>query len=80
MLMTSYRDLSQETPDPLLDTMLCNRQGQRGDKNCYFPLKLHKMISKGKIGGFANVVSWQVHGRSFIIHDEHKFFKQILPL
>ena len=77
MLMTMYRDFSGATMDPLLDTVL---SGTGCDEDRYFPLKLHKMISEAEIGGFSNVISWQAHGRSFIIHDNHKFVKEILPL
>ena len=43
-----------------------------------FPLKLFEMLSLVDRDGFAHIVSWQPHGRCFVVHKPNEF-KAILP-
>lgn len=43
-----------------------------------FPLKLHETLDRIEQDGHAHVISWQPHGRCFVIHD-HSEFKKLLP-
>jgi hypothetical protein len=43
-----------------------------------FPLKLYEMLSLVERDGFSGVVSWQPHGRCFVVHKPDEF-KTILP-
>jgi len=55
------------------------RKGPRGGVNVPFPTKLHVMLTKVEEDGSADIVSWQPHGRSFIIHKPREFVEQIMP-
>ncbi len=50
----------------------------RGEQNS--PLKLHYMLSELEIDGMDNIVSWQPHGRRFLVHKQAQFIEQVLPL
>jgi HSF-type DNA-binding len=50
----------------------------RSDRN--FPVKLHYMLSELEKEGLSHVVSWQPHGRCFLVHDHKEFVERILPL
>jgi hypothetical protein len=60
-------------------------QQQKQSKRCkkraiFFPLKLHDMLDKAVTDNYAHIVSWQPHGRSFLIHKPKEFEKIVLPL
>ena len=44
-----------------------------------FPVKLHQALERIEEDGLAHIISWQPHGRSFIIHQPPQF-KDILPM
>lgn len=44
-----------------------------------FPIRLHTMLTSLEDIGLSCVCSWQIHGRSFLVHDRDKFEKFILP-
>ena len=46
--------------------------------NLAFPIKLYAMLSSVEHDGYSDVVSWQPHGRCFLVHKPEKF-KAILP-
>jgi hypothetical protein len=50
------------------------------DATVLFPLKLHKMLESAEEGGFANIISWQIHGRAFKIHSSKDFLEKVVPL
>jgi hypothetical protein len=58
---------------------LCGGPGNSGGVPVPFPFKLHAMLDQIEADGFANVVSWQPHGRSFVIHDKKSFVAKIMP-
>jgi len=66
-----YHDFSQVTqPVP---------GGQeRGGKT--FPLRLHHMLSQVEMDGLSHIVSWQPHGRCFLVHRQDEFVNHILPM
>lgn len=43
-----------------------------------FPEKLHQMLTAAD-HGFADVISWQPHGRAFHIHQKDPFVDEIMP-
>jgi hypothetical protein len=47
--------------------------------NTSFPVKLYEMLSSVEQDGFAPIVSWQPHGRCFVVHEPGAPFKSILP-
>jgi len=44
-----------------------------------FPLKLHEMLETAEREGFTGVVSWQPHGRAFLVHNPRVFVDVIMP-
>ena len=55
-------------------------KGLRGGVTVPFPEKLHKMLSNIEEDGHGHVVSWQPHGRCFLVHKPKDFVKEIMPL
>jgi hypothetical protein len=45
-----------------------------------FPYKLHYMLTELEIDGMDNIVSWQPHGRCFLVHNQMAFVEKVLPL
>jgi HSF-type DNA-binding len=54
------------------------KAAQASDRN--FPVKLHFMLSELEADGLAHIVSWQPHGRCFVVHKQEDFVKMILPM
>ena len=45
-----------------------------------FPVKLHYMLSELEVDGMSHIVSWQPHGRCFLVHKPVEFVEKILSL
>lgn len=43
-----------------------------------FPLKLHEMLDQIEEDGLASVISWQPHGRCFVVHDQKRFASDVM--
>eukprot|EP00580_Thalassiosira_gravida_P016178 CAMPEP_0201657556 /NCGR_PEP_ID=MMETSP0494-20130426/764_1 /ASSEMBLY_ACC=CAM_ASM_000839 /TAXON_ID=420259 /ORGANISM="Thalassiosira gravida, Strain GMp14c1" /LENGTH=470 /DNA_ID=CAMNT_0048134421 /DNA_START=181 /DNA_END=1593 /DNA_ORIENTATION=- len=56
------------------------RKGPRGGVTIPFPTKLHVMLSRVEDGGLSHVVSWQPHGRCFVVHEPKEFVMKVMPL
>ena len=69
-----YHDYANEREDPR------QQQQQQHADNSAFPVKLHYMLSDMQADGLDHVVSWQPHGRCFIVHKPHVFADKILAL
>jgi hypothetical protein len=50
----------------------------RGGVTTPFPIRLHKMLDKMEADGHGDVISWQPHGRCFVVR-KAKEFKELLP-
>jgi hypothetical protein len=50
----------------------------RGEQN--FPVMLHYMLNELMKDGMDGIVSWQPHGRCFLVHKQQQFVDQVLPL
>lgn len=44
-----------------------------------FPVRLHKMLEEVERDGLTDVVSWQPHGRCFVVHKPKEFAVNIMP-
>eukprot|EP00586_Coscinodiscus_wailesii_P014924 CAMPEP_0172503262 /NCGR_PEP_ID=MMETSP1066-20121228/167676_1 /TAXON_ID=671091 /ORGANISM="Coscinodiscus wailesii, Strain CCMP2513" /LENGTH=493 /DNA_ID=CAMNT_0013278929 /DNA_START=57 /DNA_END=1538 /DNA_ORIENTATION=+ len=44
-----------------------------------FPLKLHTLLDQLEQDGLTSIMSWQPHGRAFVIRDKIRFTKEIMP-
>jgi hypothetical protein len=54
------------------------RAMSRGEQN--FPVKLHYMLSELETDGMDDIVSWQPHGRCFLVHKQQEFVDKVLHL
>jgi len=45
-----------------------------------FPFILHTMLSEVEDIGLSSIVSWQPHGRAFIVHDSDAFVEHVMKL
>jgi hypothetical protein len=54
-------------------------KGPRGGVAVPFPVRLYAMLEDTKKEGFEHIVSWQVHGRCFMVHSPAKFVTDVLP-
>ena len=55
------------------------RRGPRGGVVVPFPERLYTMLSQVENEGFEDVVSWQPHGRCFIVHQPKRFVEEVMP-
>ena len=55
------------------------RRGPRGGVVIPFPERLNSMLSEAEAEGFEEIVSWQPHGRCFIVHQPKKFVEEVMP-
>mmetsp|Transcript_20509 Transcript_20509/g.46544 ORF Transcript_20509/g.46544 Transcript_20509/m.46544 type:complete len:423 (-) Transcript_20509:142-1410(-) len=56
-----------------------NQQKSRGGVSIPFPLKLHDMLDRAMADGHGSVVSWQPHGRCFVVLKPREFQDTVLP-
>ena len=52
---------------------------RRGGVSVAFPLKLHAVLDQVEADGLAHVISWQPHGRSFVVHKPKEFVDHVMP-
>ena len=55
------------------------RRAHRGGVAVPFPEKLHYMLSRVDAEDVSHIVSWQPHGRCFIVHKPQQFVEQVMP-
>jgi hypothetical protein len=66
----------QETHQKMDHTSVNDRTA--GDyKN--FPVQLFIMLREVEADGLSHIVSWQPHGRAFLVHDKEEFVNQVIP-
>eukprot|EP00545_Synedropsis_sp_CCMP1620_P001017 CAMPEP_0119006484 /NCGR_PEP_ID=MMETSP1176-20130426/2316_1 /TAXON_ID=265551 /ORGANISM="Synedropsis recta cf, Strain CCMP1620" /LENGTH=312 /DNA_ID=CAMNT_0006958397 /DNA_START=59 /DNA_END=997 /DNA_ORIENTATION=+ len=51
----------------------------RGGVTTPFPIKLHEMLDQIERDGFGDVISWQPHGRCFVVHKPQQFVDHVMP-
>lgn len=52
------------------------RKGPRGGVTTPFPVKLHMLLEHNE---YEHIISWQPHGRCFLLHDPKKFLEIVMP-
>jgi hypothetical protein len=52
---------------------------RRGGVSIAFPLKLHAVLDQVEADGLAHVISWQGHGRCFVVHKPKEFVDHVMP-
>jgi hypothetical protein len=73
----NYHDHAHDAA-PLIQEVPAEDCAARGGVGTPFPLKLHEMLQNVVQDGYAHIVSWQPHGRCFVVH-KPELFKQLLP-
>lgn len=68
-----YHDHANDSEEETVD-----ERPARGGVTTPFPLRLHAMLDKLAADGYADVISWQPHGRCFVVR-KPKEFKELLP-
>jgi hypothetical protein len=51
----------------------------RGGVTSPFPIKLHEMLDDIERDGYGHVVSWQPHGRCFVVRKPKEFVEHVMP-
>jgi hypothetical protein len=54
-------------------------QRRRGGVAVAFPIKLHAVLNQVEADGLGNIISWQPHGRCFVIHKPKEFVDYVMP-
>ena len=68
-----------ELPLPSSDTSSDGRKprkGPRGGVTTPFPLKLHNLLETNQ---WSDIISWQPHGRCFVLHKPKDFLDEVMP-
>ena len=52
---------------------------RKGGVAVAFPLKLHAVLDQVEADGLGHVISWQPHGRCFVIHQPKVFVASVMP-
>ena len=55
------------------------RSRRRGGVTISFPMKLHAVLDQVEADGLGHIMSWQAHGRAFVIHKPREFTETIMP-
>jgi HSF-type DNA-binding len=46
----------------------------------HFPSILHLILARADDEGYSHIISWQSHGRSFMVHDRERLVTDVMPL
>ena len=74
----TYHDYASVTEIPLQLASHFETRGSGGVCNP-FPVVLYTLLSEASLFGFSDIISWQPHGRSFLIHRSKEFVRDIVP-
>ncbi len=75
----NYHDHANDDPGTSSVEQVSEMINVRGGVKTPFPLRLHTMLDAVESEGLANIVSWQPHGRAFVVHDTQRFVHEIMP-
>lgn len=80
-MVHNYHDHALDDEDTEIETSEPQElhEKRRGGAITSFPLKLHEMLDKIEADGLAGVISWQPHGRAFLIHKPAEFVSSVMP-
>lgn len=52
---------------------------RKGGVSIPFPVKLHSVLEQVEADGLGHIISWQPHGRCFVIHKPKEFVDHVMP-
>lgn len=73
----SYHDYSHITPEDENFFGSSLKEPHNG-ASIAFPVVLHRLLADATEEGFEHIISWQPHGRAFIVHDHERFVDQVM--
>jgi hypothetical protein len=79
---TQHRDYLHVVASDVKQEIHCpkgKRRGPRGGVVVPFPVKLYSMLKGVEQEGLEHIVSWQPHGRCFMVHQPKEFVEDIMP-
>lgn len=82
LMFSEYKDYAHMGVDEVQRVVAIppqKRKGPRGGVAVPFPARLFNMLESAAMEGLDEIVSWQPHGRSFLVHDKASFVKVMLP-
>ena len=62
--------------DPNTTKSKKQRRGPRGGVTTPFPVKLHNLLEENS---YEDIISWQPHGRCFVLRDPKRFLQLVMP-
>lgn len=71
-------DYHDHSADPTVDPAQIKHKA-KGGVVIPFPVKLHSMLDAIERDGYAHIISWQPHGRCFLVHKPKEFVSTIMP-
>lgn len=71
-----YHDHSQDAESSFVNKFHI----PRGGVSMTFPIQLHAMLENIEREGYGHVISWQPHGRCFVIHNKKEFISHVMPV
>jgi hypothetical protein len=75
----NYHDHSRDAPEDVIMTEATEEPPKRrGGVSVAFPLKLHAMLDQIERDGLGHIISWQPHGRCFVIHKPQEFVERVI--
>ena len=77
---TSKRSTAGRRKSATIDIGVSNSSHESNAKTSkHFPLRLHDMLTDAKDMAFEDIVSWQPHGRCFVVHRPKEFVEEVMP-
>ncbi|CAB9496764.1 shock factor protein [Seminavis robusta] len=73
----NYHDHASDPDGDYAAQQLVQQRGGPGVEQS-FPMKLHYLLNDLEQDGLSHIVSWQPHGRCFVVHNQKAFVDQIL--
>ena len=75
----NYHDHAKDESDENDTPTTVSSRRRRGGVATSFPLKLHSLLDQIEQDGLAHVISWQPHGRAFVVHKPKEFVNHVMP-
>jgi hypothetical protein len=75
-----YHDYANDMDGSISSTTM-NATGissSRTSRDQPFPVRLHYCLNDMERDGLSHIVSWQPHGRCFVVHNKERFIKEVL--
>lgn len=75
----SYHDHALDVPDETGNIPGQLKEKRGSNTNLPFPMVLHNILDDAESEGYSDAISWQPHGRAFLVHNQDKFVSEVMP-